>query len=159
MFKYNHNSQLPVNHCVQKEWSNIVDKDGQNYLILTNTSFKNRLLGCISKGSGEWLNVVHLHRWVLKLSNEQMTITCSLRLGTATNVTGSHALTYRKIKGKFIRHKLINDVINITNILHLIPWSKGKRLAWNVTIVHRLAESWSHLASLENSAVASEAEK
>jgi len=64
-----------------EEWSNIVDKDSQNSLILTNTYIKNRLLDCSSKGSGYWLNVMPSSPLGLKLSNEQMRIACSLRLG------------------------------------------------------------------------------
>ena len=83
--------------------------------------------------------------------------------GTNAYEHGSHALICKPIKSRFTRHQIANDVIReslkracIPSTLEptdlmkndgrhdgvtMLPWSRGRSIAWGFTCVHRLAAS------------------
>jgi len=102
--------------------------------------------------------------------------------GAEVDAWGYHAFTCKKAPGRFARHQALNDVIarsfsaagipvmkeplGLANGddkrpdgLTLVPWSRGKSLTWDVTVVTTLAESYissssrSAGAAAENAAV------
>jgi hypothetical protein len=82
-----------------------------------------RLLAASKKESGQWLNAYPIPNLGLKLSDRQLQIAISLRLGTEiceefkckcnqpVNKFATHALSCKKNSGRFSRHSSVNDII------------------------------------------------
>ena len=152
-----------------------------------------RLQGCSAPGAGAWLNCLPSSSLGLRLSNEQLRVAVSLRLGSPVCLPhrcqcgaeadshGLHALSCRRSRGRHARHSLLNDVISRAcqsalipvikeptglsstdgkrpDGVTLIPWSRGKPLAWDATCVHRLALSWRQASTATGTPAADSAE-
>ena len=97
--------------------------------------------------------------------------------GAQSDTHGNHALVCKSIKSRFTRHQLGNDVIREafrsaaipstlepTGLLRndgrrpdgltMLPWHRGRSLAWDFTCANRLAASHSSKASQPGSTVA-----
>lgn len=87
---------------------------------------RNRLLGCSSPGSGDWINALPSESLGLKLSDDQCRIAIALRLGaklssihtcicgSETDERGQHALTCRHLKSRHSRHQSINQLLKVS---------------------------------------------
>ena len=185
----------PIGIGRQKAWYTEVAKNKQARLVSDVTSELQhaRLLGSSAPGSGDWIKALPSHPLGLCLTDEQFRVACALRLGAPVSYAhkcvcgaecdrfGNHALVCRKIKSRFIRHQLGNDVIReaiksagIHSTLEPVgvmrndgrrpdgatttPWSRGKSLAWDFTCPHRLAASHLRTACREGATVATESE-
>ena len=117
----------------------------------------------------------------MRLEDKQFAIAVALRLGASvclphecvcgaeTGALGGHALVCGKLKGRHVRHRHANAVIQramaaaempttlepvglcLTDDRRpygqtLLPWSRGKPLVWDYTCVHRLAASYARRA-------------
>ena len=94
---------------------------------------------------------------------------------------GNHALICPKLRSRFSRHnscnRVIKEVFNSVEIpstlepigllrddgkrpdgVTLLPWSRGRAVAWDFTCVHRLTASNERYATEEGSTAATEAE-
>jgi len=90
--------------------------------------------------------------------------------GEQMDAQGLHAMVCKKAPGRIARHQVLNDIIwrsmgsagipafnepsglvrqdgKRPDGLALIPWQGGKSLAWNVTVVSTLAQSYVHRAA------------
>ena len=90
--------------------------------------------------------------------------------GSEVDCLGSHSLSCKKSSARIQRHSALNDIIHRALIragvpstkeppgllrtdgkrpdsVTQIPWSSGKCLAWDVTVVDTLAPSYAHLSS------------
>ena len=90
--------------------------------------------------------------------------------GKQVDARGTHDLSCKWGAGRFIRHHQLNDIIHraLTRAstpsvlepsglsrtdgkrpdgLTLIPWQRGKRLTWDVTVTDTFADSYLHLTS------------
>ena len=88
--------------------------------------------------------------------------------GSPVDCTGTHGLSCRLAFGRQARHHLVNDIIwramssagvpstkepvgllrddgKRPDGMSLIPWTRGKAVAWDVTVVNPLAQSYLHL--------------
>ena len=102
--------------------------------------------------------------------------------GADVDPTAQHALICKKTRSRFSRHGQGNDIIHRAlssadvpstleppglcrsdgkrpDGLTLFPWSRGKSLVWDFTCVHRLAVSYTRIASAPGSTVAAIAEE
>ncbi len=103
------------------------------------------------------------------------------KCGASVDKLGLHTLSCKNNKGKYYRHSLLNDIIfralttadipsikEPTGILRndgkrpdgmsLVPYSYGRSLLWDVTVVNTLAKSYQREALLDNGLVAEKAE-
>ena len=147
-----------------------------------------RYHGCRAVGSGAWLDVLPSRPLGLTLSDDEFRISAGLRLGAPVtaqhtckcgNVAatdGRHALVCPKIKHRLIRHSngnmIIKDSIKslgISSTLEpigllrkdghtLMPWQRGRTLAWDFTCISRLGNSNLRMGVLPGANAASEAE-
>ena len=102
--------------------------------------------------------------------------------GEMVDVNGHHGLSCMKTKGQYPRHTDFNKILSsamssarIPNMLEppglsredgkqpdgltLIPWSHGKALIWDATVVNTLAKSYLYLSSKNAGSVAEAAER
>ena len=101
--------------------------------------------------------------------------------GAVADVNGSHALSCRKVCGRHTRHAMLNNVVAKSlrsasipcqlepaglcredgkrpDGVTITPWRLGKSLAWDATVIHRLAPSYTAAAVEAGSTVAAIAE-
>jgi len=97
-------------------------------------------------------------------------VTHTCRCGVLVDAQGLHGLICKQAPSRIVRHHAINDVVaramtsasvpvskeptGLTRLdgkrpdgLTLIPWQGGKPLAWDVTVVSTLAQSYLHASS------------
>ena len=186
-------STVPQGNPRQKAWTSVISATRHRKSLIA-TSDRRRLLGCSAPGSGDWLKALPSSNLGLCLSDDHFRVSIALRLGAPVSyahkcvcgadadINGGHALICKRIKSRFVRHQMGNDVIrdslkaaNIPSTLEpvgllrndgrrpdgvtITPWSRGRALAWDFTCVHRLAVSNLRAASLEGPTVADEAEE
>jgi len=100
----------------------------------------------------------------------QLCIAHECRCGTLVDVWGTHAMVCKHASARQSRHSAINDIIaravSATGVpiskeplgifkdslmrpdgITLVPWSKGKNLAWDATIASSLADSYIEASS------------
>ena len=117
----------------------------------------------------------------LRLGNdicEEHTCVC----GETVHRNGLHGLSCNKTKGKYIRHTDMNKLFGMAftsagfpvdlepyglsrrngkrpDGLTSYPWSNGKSLTWDVTVVDTMAASYLNLTSIKSGAAADQAER
>lgn len=141
-----------------------------------------RWLASRSALGGAWLQCQPMEPIGLKLDDEDLAMAVGLRFGLEViqehrckcgqlvDKTGLHALSCKRVGGKWSRHDEVNEVIKrgmlaagISAIIEppglaradgkrpdgvtLPSWSRGKPLAWDATIRHTLAESYLKMTS------------
>ena len=97
--------------------------------------------------------------------------------GAAVDAKGLHGLSCKRATGRMRRHQALNDLIwrtlskagipstkepsgmSRTDVkrpdgVTLIPWQRGKPLAWDVTVVHTLAVSYVGSTALSPGSIA-----
>ena len=119
------NSNFPTVKHIQRNWDAPLCEIGINSLIneSINLTEKARLLAVSAEHSGDWLNAIPIPSLGLKLDNNQLRISCGLRLGTIlchphkcvcgslVDELGTHGLSCKKSSGRYARHAHINDLI------------------------------------------------
>jgi hypothetical protein len=117
----------------QKSWTLPLHKQQADFLLSSVDSHNRaRLLACKAPGSGDWLNALPSIPLGLHLSDQQLRIAASIRLGapvflehpcslcgSLADSFGGHAFSCSRSTGRHLRHSLMNDVIN--RALHSIP--------------------------------------
>ena len=179
----------------QKSWYNPVLQQKKiiisaNYNSDTDVA---RLKGCSAPGAGDWLAALLSDSLGLLLTDEAFRIAVGLRLGapvlttctcacgTSCDKFGNHPLVCPKIKSRFVRHQLSNNIIRdaftsagVPSKLEpvgmlrddgkrpdgatLVPWMNGAVLAWDFTCVSRLAASNVATGLQDGPSVANQAE-
>ena len=118
-------SNIPTVKHIQRNWDAPLCEICINSLIKEsiNLTEKARLLAVSAEHSGDWLNAIPIPSLGLKLDNNQLRISCGLRLGTIlchphkcvcgslVDETGRHGLSCKKSSGRYARHAHINDLI------------------------------------------------
>ena len=118
-------SNFPTVKHIQRNWDAPLCEIGINSLIneSINLTEKARLLAVSAEHSGDWLNAIPIPSLGLKLDNNQLRISCGLRLGTIlchphkcvcgslVDELGTHGLSCKKSSGRYARHAHINDLI------------------------------------------------
>ena len=122
---------LPVSETA---WSLAVFQNAQQSLLSSTVDAQDeaRLLASAQKESGAWLEALPVPSLGLHLSNNELRVVVSLRLGVPTcaehtcacnenvGILGTHGLKCKKSKGRFSRHHAVNDIIaralNLANL-------------------------------------------
>ena len=176
----------------QKQWDmKIVNQEFDALLSRTTEPLdRARLLAAQSPHSGDWLHALPIEAIGLHMSNDAVRIAAGIRLGSKlcephTCMCGSkvdhrglHGLSCKKTKGKYYRHREVNEVIsraiNSAGIpcameptglsrtasnkrpdgITIIPWSYGRCMTWDVTVPDTYAQSYLSKTSVEASAAA-----
>ena len=112
--------------AIQKNWDLPIAQLRLNNLIdeASSAVTRSRLLAVSAPGAGSWLEAVPIPSLGLKLDNESLRISVSLRLGVKLNLpydcvcgaavddSATHGLDCRKAIGKHSRHSEVNDIIH-----------------------------------------------
>jgi hypothetical protein len=118
-------SELPHNQIFQREWDAPICKQKFQNLIANAPDEEEsaRLLAISSEGASAWLNAIPLSSLGLKLSDTELPIVCSLRLGSTlcqpheckcgqdVESDGRHGLNCDEQIGRFPRHTEANMLI------------------------------------------------
>ena len=118
----------------QRDWSVAVFQNIQQSLLNSSVDAQDeaRLLASAQKESGAWLEALPVPSLGLHLSDNELRVVVSLRLGVPTcaehtcacnekvDILGTHGLKCKKSKGRFSRHHAVNDIIaralNLANL-------------------------------------------
>ena len=155
---------------------------------------KARLLSISAESSSVWLEAIPIPSLGLHLDPMSLKIACGLHLGTnlchphlcscgvLVDPTGRHGLSFKKQKGRYMRHEEVNklnkrglDQAKITSTLEPVglswsrdgrhldgltytTWSEGKCLIWDFTCGDTLCESYVRKASKQACSPATERE-
>ena len=109
----------------QRGWSLAVFQNTQQSLLSSTVDAQDeaRLLASAQKESGAWLEALPVPSLGLHLSDNELRVVVSLRLGVPTcaehtctcnekvGILGTHGLKCKKTKGRFSRHHAVNDII------------------------------------------------
>ena len=109
----------------QRDWSVAVFQNIQQSLLSSSVDAQDeaRLLASAQKESGAWLEALPVPSLGLHLSDHELRVVVSLRLGVPTcaehtcacnekvGILGTHGLKCKKSKGRFSRHHAVNDII------------------------------------------------
>lgn len=114
---------LPTSHR-QTNWSKpLFEQSSKDLHEKLDNHGKARFLGCSAPGSGAWLNCLPSAPLGLRMSNEQIRVAVSIRLGASVSLPhtclcgaecdsyGNHALVCKKVSGRQMRHRLCNTII------------------------------------------------
>ena len=129
----------------QRDWTMSVFRNAQQLLLSSavDVQDKARLLAVAEKEAGSWLEALPAPSLGLHLSNNELRIVISLRLGVATcvehtcvcnervGILGTHGLKCRKSKGCWSRHQSVNDII--ARVLTLLLSSSDQALSERTT--------------------------
>ena len=110
----------------QRTWSFPLHSEAFNSLLASSIeSDRIRLLSCKAHGAGDWVNALPSSFLGLHLSDEQLRVAASLRLGapvflkhicarcgSVSDGLSGHAFTCKRSAGRHVRHCLMNDTIN-----------------------------------------------
>ena len=120
---FNHGLDCP-SEFKQRAWTDISSKQKlENLLAGSNEMDRARLFGCAAPWAGDWLQTIPSGKIGTRLTNEQLRIAVSLRLGAnvflshtcvcgaESDARGNHALCCRFQRGRFARHTMCNEVI------------------------------------------------
>ena len=118
----------------KRDWSLAVFQNTQQSLLSSTVDAQDeaRLLASAQKESGAWLEALPVPSLGLHLSNNELRVVVSLRLGVPTcaehtcacnekvGILGTHGLKCKKSKGRFSCHHAVNDIIaralNLANL-------------------------------------------
>jgi hypothetical protein len=163
---------------VQKIFSNLLQEFANDKLETA------RLSGVCNNLSGLWLNALPSSNLGQLLDNNCITSSIALRLGGSIFKThtcqcnslvdekGHHGLRCKFSKGRFERHRNLNDIIKRSlgsagfssklepsglirddgkrpDGMTLSPWSRGKALVWDVTVVDPLCTTYLNSSVIE----------
>ena len=109
----------------QRDWSVAVFQNIQQLLLSSSVDAQDeaRLLASAQKESGAWLEALPVPSLGLHLSDNELRVVVSLRLGVPTcaehtcacnekvGILGTHGLKCKKSKGRFSHHHAVNDII------------------------------------------------
>ena len=109
----------------QRDWTSLIFHKVQNLLFSSAVDAQDqaRLLAVTQKEAGSWLEALPVPSLGLHLSDNELRIVTSLRLGVPTytehtcicnekvGILGTHGLKCKKSKGRWSRHHSVNDII------------------------------------------------
>ena len=149
----------------QKTWTHLLHSEAFDILHSSmDTTNRNRLVSCKAFGAGDWLNVLPSSTLGLHLTDEQLRIAASIRLGapvsmeyicvrcgSASDGFGKHAFVCKRSSGRHVRHHLMNDTIDRALHTALLPTRlepTGLCLNHNLKPDGVTSSPWSHGKSL-----------
>lgn len=175
-----HRGARPEELGSQKQWDQI--QVAVKELEVTNAldtcpEDRARLLASKSTIGRAWLQCLPSQQLGLKLEDDDLSMSVGVRYGleimqqhhcvcgAVADSKGVHALSCKKVKGKFSRHAEVNDIIKRGMMAAGIPavveppglarrdgkrpdgltlpcWSRGRPLVWDATIRHTIASSY-----------------
>ncbi|GAU89484.1 hypothetical protein RvY_02031 [Ramazzottius varieornatus] len=142
----------------------IVERQFRVLLEQSTPTEKARLHAVSSKESGAWLDALPVSVLGLRIG-AKLCEPHACRCGVQVDGLGRHGLACKNSAGRHSRHDALNDIIHraltscqVYNIrepngllrddgrrpdgLTLVPWCQGKALAWDVTVVDTLTQTY-----------------
>ena len=145
----------------QKSWSSPLHSKAYETLFFSSDEIdRTRLQACKAYGAGDWINVLPSSSLGLHLSDEQLRVAASVRLGAPVSLEhicvrcgsvsdsfGKHAFSCKRSTGRHVRHYLMNDTID--RALHTMQMPtrlepNGLTLDTNLKPDGVSSSSWSH---------------
>ena len=165
LWQATHDNPPPSSHR-QRVWDSAIIEASFNYLAVSapDIQSKARLLAVSCPESGAWLHARPISSVGLRMDDDVIRITVSLRLGVAmchphvcfccgaeVNYLGTHGLSCRFSKGRHSRHAALNDIMKCTLDSARIPChlepsglyrSDGKRPDGALVVPWRCGKIW-----------------